>query len=444
MIVSMSAGVAFGLAPAIQASHVDVNQEVKGGGGGAIDAGQMRRTRGFLVVCEVALSLILMVGAGLLIKSFQRVQNVSAGFDTNNLLLAQIALPQYRYSTGDDARNFYEKLSAQLERMPGVKSFSAVNVAPLSALNNSTEFTIVGRPPRSPSDIPVAQNRWVGPGYFSTMGIPVIDGREFNYRDTSTAQNVVVIDTTLAGRFWPGNENPVGEHVMIGYAGASEPRDAEVVGIVGGVKHFSLEESALPTVYAPFYQIPKGAVPLGISNRMSLVLRTSVNPLSLAQGVRTAIQSTDREIPATGIKSMEQLLESSMAPRRFNLLLLVVFAAAALLLAATGVYAVVSYSVTQRIREIGMRMALGALPGDIFKLMATAGLKPVILGLLIGLVGAIAVTRAVASLLFQVSAIDPVTFLLVPIILFGMALLAIYIPAYKASRVDPAITLRAG
>jgi putative ABC transport system permease protein len=441
--ISVMAGIIFGLAPALQASKVDVNEMIKSGGRGSVDSGQLKRTRGLMVVWEVALSVILLIGAGLLIRSFQKVQEVDGGFNTRNLLLAQIALPQYRYTTSEDVKNFYDRISVELDRTPGVMSFSAINVTPMSALNNSTEFTIAGRPPRSSTDLPVAQNRWIGPGYFSAMGIPITGGREFTNQDISSSRSVVVIDRALADRFMPG-ENPIGMHVAIGYAGAPDPRDAEIVGVVGNVKHFALEESALPTIYAPFYQIPKGAVPLGISNRMTLVIRTGSEPLALAQQVRDAIKVTDKDIPATGVKSMDQLLESSMAPRRFNLMLLTVFSITALLLAATGVYAMVSYSVTQCIGEIGIRMSVGALPGDIFKLMAGSGMKSVFLGLLVGIAGALVLTRAISSLLFEVSAIDPVVFLLVPILLSVMALLAVYLPARRATRVDPVVTLRKG
>jgi putative ABC transport system permease protein len=394
-----------------------------------------------LVCCEVALSLMLLIGAGLLLKSFTRLQTVSAGFETDNLLLATISLPQSKYSTNDDVHHFYEDLSASLNNLPGVKSFSAVNATPLSALNNSTEFTVAGNPPKSPSDIPVAQNRWVGPQYFSTMAIPIIKGREFTDRDTSTSQTVVVIDSALARRFFP-NQEPLGKHIMIGYAGASDPHDAEIVGVVGNVKHVALEEDWLPTVYACFYQIPRGAIPLGISNRMTLVVRTAYEPLNLSTAVRRAIRATDPDIPTTSVRTMEQQLESTIAPRRFNALLLTIFSISALFLAASGVYAVVSYLTAQSVTEIGIRMSLGARPGDIMKLMAGKGLRPVFLGVVIGLVGAILTTRVISTLLFDVSALDPYVFAAVPIGLLAVALLAVYIPARRAVKVDPLTALR--
>ncbi|MGH9830409.1 MAG: FtsX-like permease family protein, partial [Blastocatellia bacterium] len=271
LAISILAGIIFGLAPAIQASKVDFNDVIKSAGRGPGDSRQAKRTRSALVVCEVALSLVLLIAAGLLIKSFKQLQRVSAGCDTNNLLLATISLPHSRYVTSEDVKAFYERVSSRLGSLPGVRAVSAINVVPLAALNNRTEFSIVGRPPTSRTDVPAAQNRWSGPKYFSTMGIPVVKGREFTDRDTSTSQQVVIVDQALADRYWP-NQDPTGAHLRIAYDGEPEPREVEVVGVVGNVKHFTLEEDPLPTLYAPFYQIPKGAVFLGISNRMTLLL----------------------------------------------------------------------------------------------------------------------------------------------------------------------------
>ena len=443
LVISLAAGLVFGIAPAMQARKVDMNEEIKGGVRGLSDIGRWKHARGLLVCCEVAISLMLLVGAGLLLKSLEKLQTVSAGFEPKNLLLATVSFPQTKYSTSDNIRQFYESLLPQLTTLPGVKSVSSVNAPPLSALNNTTEFTIVGFPPKSPTDIPVAQNCWVGPGYFGTMEIPVDRGREFTDHDTATSKRVVVIDKALAARFFHGMD-PLGMHMMIGYAGAPDPQDAEIVGIAGNVKHFSLEEDPLPTVYAPFYQTPKGAVPLAISNRMSLLLRTSFESMNLATSVRQAIQATDSDIPTTSIRTMDQMLDTSTAPRRFNTLLLTIFSVSALLLAALGVYAVVSYLIAQSVIEIGIRMSLGAQPGDILKLMTGKGIRPVLAGLVIGLIGAIAAARAISSMLFQISALDPSVFVAVPIALFVVSMLAVYIPARRAIRVDPVVALRQG
>jgi predicted permease len=440
MIMSALAGILFGLAPAIQASKVDVNDEIKGGGRGFMDSGQLKRTRSLLVVSEVALSLVLLIGAGLLLKSFEKLQTVSTGLSTRNLLLAQISFQPSKYSTSDEVKTFYEKMSAELGHLPGVKSVAASSIVPLSAMNSRSEFTIVGHPPASPTDVPGAQSRWISPGYFATMEIPLLRGREFEEEDSSASRAVVVIDTALADRFFPGMD-PLGMHVKL-EDGSSAMKDMEIIGIVGNVKHFSLEEDPMPTVYTPFYQIPKSAIPLNLANRMTLVLRSSYDPLLLANTVRTSVRGVDSDIPATSIKTMDQLLAFSVGPRRFNMILLGFFALAALALAITGVYAVISYSVNQSVGEIGIRMSLGALPNDVLKLVVGKGFMPVAVGLVIGLAGALILTRVTSSLLYGISAIDPFIFAATPLLLLGISSLAIYIPARRATQVDPAIALR--
>ncbi|HKV39519.1 MAG TPA: ABC transporter permease, partial [Blastocatellia bacterium] len=441
LAISVLAGAVFGVIPAIQASKTGINEMIKSAGRGPGDSIQMNRTRAVLVVSEVALSLVLLITAGLLTRSFRQVQKVSSGCDTHNLLLATVSLPHSRYVTGDDVRTFYERVSSHLHSLPGVRAVGAINVVPLSGLNNRTEFTIVGRAPASPTDIPGAQNRWAGPNYFNTMGIPVIKGREFTDRDTPATRHVVVVDQALADRFWP-NGDPIGAHLRIGYDGDPEPRDVEVVGVAGNVKHFTLEEDPLPTIYAPFNQIPKGAVFFGISNRMTLLLRTSADPLTLTAAVRHAVQEVDPDIPTTGVKTMDEMLASAIAPRQFNATLFMIFSLAALMLAASGVYAVVSYSVTQATAEIGIRMCLGCSRAEVLKFVAGKGLPPVLLGVLVGLAGAFGISQVMSGLLFHVSATDPYIFMVVPLVLLTTAIIAVFIPARRAARLDPMVALR--
>jgi putative ABC transport system permease protein len=301
------------------------------------------------------------------------------------------------------------------------------------------EFSIVGRDVLSPTDVPAAQNRYVSPGYFQTMGIPILKGREFTPHDNSSGAAVVVIDETLANHYWPG-ENAVGAHLRLD-DGEPTPREVEIVGVAGKVKHVGLDSESTTTVYAPLDQIPESTVPF-LAGNMSLVVRTSSNPQRLADGVRREVQSVDRDVPASSARTMEQFLTASVAPRRFNVILLAVFAGAALLLAVSGIYAVMAYSVVHRIHEIGIRMALGAQQSHVLKMVLGQGLRLALIGIALGLVGALALTRFISSLLFGISFVDPLTFVTMPLLFIVVALAACYVPARKATKVNPVIALR--
>jgi predicted permease len=438
--LSLLAGLGFGLTPALQASRLNLNEEFKGESRGASGGVRRNRTRNLLVVFELAISLVLLVGAGLLVKSFMRLQQVSPGFEPSNMLLVRLSLPQSSYSTPQSVAAFYQKLAPRIEGLPGVQGVGLANVLPLSASNTRTDFSIVGRPPLSPSEMPGAQNRWVSPGYFQTMRVPLLAGREFTEQDGTDSPGVVVIDEALAHRFFKPDESPIGFHLRID-DGAGEPREVEIVGVSGDVKHFGLDDEPTPTLYAPVYQVPKGSVSFLISN-MSLVVRSSTDPMAQAAAVRREVQAIDKDVPASSTKTMEQFLSASVAPRRFSVLLLGIFAGTALLLAAIGIYAVISYLVTQRTHEIGIRMALGAGRRDILTLVVGQGMTLALVGIGIGLVAAFMLTRVMSSLLFNVSATDPTIFAAVSIVLALVALLAIYIPARRAMRVDPMEALR--
>jgi len=433
-VLSLAVGLLFGLVPALHASRADLNEELKAGGRGGTVSPRRNRIRSLLVVSEVALAVVLAVGAGLFVKSFARLQRVSAGFETENLLLARLSLPQARYSNLASVLTFYDQVSERIKTVPGVESVGAANVLPLSGLFVRTDFTVTGRASMSSSEAPAAQNRWVSPGYFSSMGIPLLQGREFTEHDKSGGQGVTVIDETLARRHFP-NQNPLGAHLRF------FERDFEIVGVVGAVKHNGLEDEPTPTLYAPLAQVPASNLAFLASN-MSLAVRTGVDPLALQTAVRREIQAVDGEVPASSLKTMEQFLASAVAPRRFNLLLLVIFAGAALVLAATGMYGVISYLVTQRTHEIGVRLALGATPRDVLRLIVGQGMTLAIAGVFVGLIAALVVTRVMASLLFEVSATDPATFGAVTLILTGVALGACLVPARRSTRVDPMVALR--
>jgi putative ABC transport system permease protein len=438
LAISVLAALIFALVPALQTSKIGLNETLKAGGRSS--TGSLgNRTRSLLVISEVALSLVLLIGAGLLVKSFQRIQEVNPGLDTDNLLLARLSLPQSSYKDRESMKVFYEKIESRIKVLPGVQSVGLASVLPLSAMNARSDFSIVGRPVVSLTEVPGAQNRWVSAGYFSTMKIPILEGREFTQYDTARSQDVVVIDEALARRYWP-NESPVGAHIK--FENEPTPRELEVVGVVGNVKHFGLDEEPLATLYAPFYQMPENLVPVWAS-RINLVTRTSSDPMTLSAAIRREVQDVDKNVPASNVRTMGQFLSASVAPRRFNLLLLTVFAAAALLLTTSGIYAVISYSVVQRTQEIGLRMALGAQRSDVLKVVVGQGLKLVLIGVVTGLAGAFAFSRLISSLLFGVSSVDPITFAVMPVLLIGVALLASYNPARRATKIDPVIALRA-
>ena len=440
LAVSLVAGIVFGLAPAIQSSRTNLNEELKSNLSSVFGGARQNSFRNLLVVAEVALSLLLLIGAGLFVRSLIRLQQVSPGLDTQNLLLVRLSLPQSNYTKGETVTAFYEKLEPRVSSLPGVEAVAASNVLPLSGLNVRADFTIVGRPPRTREETPAAQNRWVSPGYFNAMKIPVLQGREFTEQDRAGARLVAVVDKVAARRYWQ-DENPVGAHILIDDAAPAPPREVEIIGVVDEIKHNGLDEEPTATVYAPFYQIPPGAVSF-FANRMNLVVRTSIEPMTLGDEIRSQVQSVDRDVPASNISTMEQFLAATIAPRKFNLFLLVIFAVAALMLAAAGLYAVIAYSVQQRTKEIGIRMALGAKANDVFKLIISQGMKLVVIGVATGLLASLLLTRLMASLLYGVSATDPLTFATIALLLTGVALGACFVPARRATKVDPMVALR--
>lgn len=438
LFVATVAGLVCGLIPALQASKVDLNEELKGASKGSSDTARRSRARGALVVSEIALSLMLLIGAALLMKSFLRLQEVTPGFKSDHLLLVRLSLPPRNYSNADAVTVFFDQILSRIKSLPGVENAGGANVLPLSGLNVRSDFTIVGRPPLTAAEKPAAQNRFVSADYFKALGVPLLKGRVFTPHDNATASRVAIIDEALARRYWPEG-NPIGAHLSV--EDSPQAREVEIVGVVGEVKHVSLDEPATPTLYTPISQMPEQTVPFFAANS-SLAIRTASDPLALENSIRQTVRNLDPNVPISSSKTMEQVLSGTIAARRFNLVLLLVFAAAAVMLAVTGVYAVMSYAVTQRTPEIGIRIALGAQARDVLKLVLGQGIKLVAIGVVLGIAGGLISTRLVASLLFGVSAIDPVSFASAALLLGIVALSASYFPARKAARVAPVVALR--
>jgi predicted permease len=434
--MSLITGLIFGLAPAMHGSKADLSQDLKEGSRGTSEGHRMNHARNLLVVSEVAISLMLVIGAGLLIRSFIQLQAVRPGFDTNNLLIVRMSLPKAKYTDRQSVTSFHDELQRKLTRIPGVQSAGAISIIPLSELMLRPEFTIVGRPPLSREETPLAQYRMASPDYFKAMEIPILAGQGFSEQDTSSTRRVAVINETLARRFWK-DESPIGNHLKI----EGSDQDVEIIGVVGDVKQAGLEADATYDIYVPLAQSPEAAVAFLTSN-LFWAVRTAHDSPALANTVRGEIQAVDKDVPAN-IKMMDQLIAASVAPRRFNLLLLEIFAGAALFLAGTGLYGLISYSVIQRTHEVGIRMALGAQRSHVLKMIMGQGLRLVLVGVALGLVGAFAFTSIISSLLFGISTRDAYTFIAAPLLLIGVGLLASYIPARKATKINPIIALRA-
>src|SRR5262245_4178853 len=433
LLISLVTGVVFGLAPALQASKVELTEAMKEGSRG-VGAGAGRgRLRGALVVAEIAIALVVLIGAGLLLQTFRRLQQVDLGFDIHNILTAAVELPDARYPKPEQAAAFYQTLLDRVKALPGVEAVSAIVPQPLSGDSMMISFDIEGRNiPKG--ERPSSHFRSISLHYFSVMKIPLLAGRAFTERDDAHSPGVVIVNETFAKRHFP-NESPIGKHVKPGIALEGEPVWREIVGVVKDVKH----RQSLGRDYEPEYYLPHAQMPI---NSMNLVVRATNDPRSLAGGIQREVQSLDRDIPVFRIKTLEQYLGVAVAQPKFNALLLSLFAGLALLLTAIGLYGVMAYSVVQRAQEIGIRIALGAQTGDVLRMVLRQGLKFTGLGLGIGVATAYALTRYMQSLLFGVSAADPLTFAAIALLLIAVALVACWMPARRATKVDPMVALR--
>jgi len=430
--VSLVTGLLFGLAPAIQSSRLNLTDCLKEGDRGASDRRQYLRSG--LVVCEVALTLTLLVGAGLLVKSFRNVLQVDPGFNARKLLTMQVSVNN---PDGNQVASFFRQLQENVTRIPGVTAFAISNGLPLGVANHPT-FFIQGRPLPEPGQERGAVRYTVSPGYFDAMGIQLKRGRVFTPQDTPDTPLVMIIDEALAQYFQ--NEDPIGKQISQSREGSPK---YEIIGVVGHVEQDSLESQTVrtPQFYLAFNQIPPDRLP-GYVRRINLLSRTNVDPSSLTSAVRDQIAALNKDQAIFNVRTMEEIVGQSVAPRRFSMMLLSVFALFALALASIGIYGVMSYAVTQRTREIGLRMTLGAQRGNVLRLVIGDGMKLTLAGVLLGVVAAFALTRTIKSLLFGVSATDPVTFISIALLLLLVALLACWIPARRATKVDPMIALR--
>jgi len=427
-LTSVVTGLAFGLAPVLQSIKVDLTDALKAGGRTVAEGGRSLRLRNLLVTAQLSLTLMLLIGAALMVQSFMRLGNVSPGFNPDRLLTMEVSLPIDNYPRARRPLVF-QQLIQRTQTLPGVVSVAAAKHLPLGGDNMNFAFDIERRPfPQGES--PGADCRMVTSDYFTTLGIPLIKGRFFKDSDTVDAPHVLLINEAMARTFFP-NEDPIGQRLQLGINDFS----GQIVGVVGDVKHVGLDAPTNHEVYISFAQAP-------FSTEMTLIARTSGDPMTIVGAVRNEIKALDPQVAVGKVKTMEAITKESIGDARFRTLLLSIFGIVALVLAAVGVYGVMSYSVTQRTHEIGIRMALGAQIADVRKLVINSGMKLALVGTVVGLAGAYALTRLLTNLLFGLAPTDPPTFVIVSFVLLLVALTACYIPARRAAKVDPLVALR--
>jgi putative ABC transport system permease protein len=426
--ISLLTGLIFGLLPALQASKPDLNESLKESSRGAAGSFHGSRARSLLIVSEVALSLVLLIGAGLMLKSFVRLREINPGFNPENVLAMEISLSPAKYKEVEKQVLFFGQIIERARALPGVQAAGATAGLPLGGQYAARYFGIEGRPPQPAGEGFNANYNIVSSNYFRTLGIPLLRGRDIDDRDVQSSTHVVVVNEALARRYFP-NEDALGQHIAIGDATASE-----IVGVVGDVHNTSLEAETKPEMYFPYTQDP---IPF-----MTLTMRSTADTQSLAAAMQREVRAIDRDQPIYNIRMMNEVLAESVSSRRVTMLLLGLFASLSLLLAMVGIYGVISYTVTQRTKEIGIRLALGARASDVMRLIVGQGMLPVLIGVGIGLAAAFALTRVMSSLLFSVSATDPLTFIGVSLLLALVALVACLIPARRATKVDPMVALR--
>ena len=431
-LISIVTGIVFGLAPALQTSRIDLNESLKEGARGTTGGLRQNRLRAFLIVSEVSLAVILMIGAALLTKSFVRLIDVKPGFDPSHTLTMEVALPTLppsKYANDAEQSAFFHQVLDRLKQSPGVTAAGAVLSLPLTGAEESTDIFIEGRPKVTADQRPNADYTIVTPGFFEALRMPLLRGRQFTDLDARDAPGVIIINDALARRYWP-NEDPLGKRFTVGF----EKSPREIVGIVTTIKQTTLSSGDRSAMYLPHLQRPTGG--------MSIVIRTNGDPMSLVALARTEIHAVDPKIPVTNIRTMDKIFSASIEQQRFSMLLVGLFGSLALLLAGIGIYGVMGYAVTQRKHELAVRMALGARASQVRQMVLKDGLALALLGVTIGVAGAFALTRLMSSLLFEVNPTDAPTFIAVAVLLLIVALLASYIPARRATKVDPLVALR--
>jgi putative ABC transport system permease protein len=432
MGVTLITGLLFGIFPALQASRAKPAETLKQDLRTGIHGFYTRRA---LLVSQVALALILLVSAGLLLRSLQRLSNVDPGFSTTNLLTLRMVVPNSKYPTRDKRRVFYDEVISRVKAVPGVESAGIISFLPLSFGGMSFSFTVEGLPPQQDANLPGALYRVVSPDYFHTMGISLQHGRSFDVHDSADAPAAVVINRRLADEFWP-NENPIGKRLKVGSADSPNPW-ATVIGVVNNVRQAGLYGDHKFELYAPYAQDPRG-----FTTPRDLIVRTKAETSTLAPAIRAAIWSVDKDQPVSNIRTMDQVFNQTISRERFQTLLLTLFAGMALILACIGLYGLISYAVSQRTHEIGVRIALGAQRADVLRLVIKEGMLITIVGLALGLGCALAITRLLSGMLYDIATTDTVTFISVPAFLIFVAFVACYIPARRATKVDPLEALR--
>jgi putative ABC transport system permease protein len=445
LALSLLCGILFGVAPALQASRTGAARSLKEGAGGGISRSRVE-IRKLLIVGEIAIGFVVLVGAGLLLRSFLHLVQTPLGFQSENVLTFRVIPRGERYAQPAQRSTFYQRVIERIGALPGVRSASAVTFLPLTLARAAKGFSIEGGGTVSPGELPMADYDVVAPGYFETMRIPLLEGRDVRWTDTGQSEPVIVVNRALAQKCWP-NESALRKRIKPGRPDEQIPW-LTVVGVVADFRQTDVASQPRPTMYFPVSQFED---PFAQSVRTATissgvlrdwVVRSSGDPGTLAAAVRNAIWSVDKDLPISRVRTMEQVRSASVAPQTFDLLLLGLFAVLDLTLAAIGLYGVISYSVTQRNHEIGVRMALGAASRNVLRQVLTEGAWLAIIGLAIGLAVGVALTRLMSSLLYEIAATDPLTFLGVGVLLTLVALVAFYIPARRATRVDPIVALR--
>jgi predicted permease len=439
LAISIVSGILFGIVPALSATKGDLNKSLKEAGRSKSDGRGHQRIRDAFVVAQIALALLLVIGSGLLIRSFLLARQTDPGFRPENTVAFSISLPGSQYQHMSDAQTFFDRLAAQMRALPGVASIGVSSDLPM---NNTWShlFTAEGHEAEQRNGVPSDNHSLVDGDYFQTLGIPLVRGRFFNEAEMSGKDGVVIISDGMAKRYWPG-EDPIGRRLKWGVAVAKNPW-LTIVGVVGDVKQGPLDEATKPHTYEPFQHLCQGRHAFPLCTSRIVLVRSLSSPAGLLSSVRTIVQQLDSQQPVGRVFIMDKIVSGSLAPRRFNTWLLAAFGFAALLLAAIGVYGVISYSVAQRTQEMGVRMALGAQPGNILRMVLGKGLRLAGIGLIIGIAAALALTQLMSSLLYDVRATDPITFVCVAALLLVVALAACWIPARRAMRIDPADALR--
>jgi putative ABC transport system permease protein len=430
--LSLLTGIIFGLMPALQVSKPDLTTALKEEGRGSAGSLHRNRIRALLVVSELALSFVLLVGAGLFLRSFLHLRDVSPGFDADRVLTMEIALPDTKYHTLEEQARFFQQLFQRLNATPGIEAAGAIDPLPFGGSSSGSSFKIEEHPPLPPAERLKAGVRCISPDYFRALGIRLVKGRLLTEQDNQEAPKAMLINETLARRYFP-DEDPIGKHASAGTAFVAG-KTYEIVGIVSDTKHKTLDLEAEPEFFVTYLQAPQPYLTLALRT-------TTADPESMTASVRSQVQQLDSEQPIYNVKPMKELLADSIATQRFNTMLLMIFALLAMVLASIGIYGVMSYAVTQRTKEIGIRMALGAQVTDVMRMIIRQGITMVSIGIALGLAVAFALTRVLDNLLYEVSATDTATFLLVATVLTLVALVACVVPARRAAKVDPLVAL---